>query len=108
MILSVFVLSGCGTKTPTQSIIDSGIQQIERAEQIIKNTETLAQCKENAINSLQTGKESLISAAESCKAEISNLKADLVRWKTYFWLLIFGIGAIIYFGIINKLRKGII
>lgn len=108
MILSVFILAGCGAKSPTQSIVDSGIAQIERSQAIIKNTETLVQCKENADNSLQTAKESLVATGESCKAEMSNLKTDLVRWKTYFWLLVFGIGAIIYFGIINKLRKGII
>ncbi len=107
-ILSVFILAGCGAKSPTQSIVDSGVAQIERSQAIIKNTETLVQCKENADNSLQTAKESLVAAGESCKAEVSNLENDLIRWKSYFGVLVFVIGAIIYFGIINKLKKGII
>lgn len=107
-ILSVFILAGCGAKSPTQSIVDSGIAQIERSQAIIKNTETLVQCKENADNSLQTAKESLVAAGESCKAEVSNLESDLIRWKSYFGFLVFGIGFAIYFLIIKKLRKGII
>ena len=108
MILSVFVLSGCASKSPTQSIVDSGVAQIERSQQIIKNTETLAQCKENADNSLQSAKESLISAGESCKAEISKLESDLFRWQGYFGLLVFIVGATIYILIIKKLEKGTI
>lgn len=107
-ILSVFILAGCGAKSPTQSIVDSGIAQIERSQAIIKNTETLAQCKENADNSLQTAKESLVAAGESCKAEVSKLESDLIRWKGYFGVLVFGIGITIYFLIIKKLHKGII
>ena len=106
--LSVFILAGCGAKSPTQSVVDSGIAQIERSQAIIKNTETLVQCKENADNSLQTAKESLVAAGESCKAEVSNLESDLIRWKGYFGFLIFGICLAIYFLIIKKLRKGII
>lgn len=107
-ILSVFILAGCGAKSPTQSIVDSGIAQIERSQAIIKNTETLVQCKENADSSLQTAKESLVVAGESCKAEVSKLESDLIRWKSYFGFLVFGIGITIYFLIIKKLRKGII
>lgn len=107
-ILSIFILAGCGAKSPTQSIVDSGIAQIERSQAIIKNTETLVQCKENADNSLQTAKESLVAAGESCKAEVSNLESDLIRWKSYFGFLVFGIGATIYLLIIRKLGKGII
>lgn len=107
-ILSVFILSGCGAKSPTQSIVDSGVAQIERSQAIIKNTETLAQCKENADSSLKTAKETLVNAGESCKSEVSNLESDLVRWKTYFGLLIFGIGIILYLLIIKKLKKEII
>ncbi len=104
----MFILAGCGAKSPTQSIVDSGVAQIERSQAIIKNTETLVQCKENADNSLQTAKESLVAAGESCKAEVSKLESDLIRWKSYFCLLVAGIGVSIYFLIIKKLRKGII
>lgn len=107
-ILSVFILSGCGAKSPTQSIVDSGVAQIERSQAIIKNTETLAQCKENADSSLQAAKETLVNAGESCKSKVSNLELDLVRWKTYFSLLVLGIGVIIYLLIIRKLKKEII
>lgn len=107
-ILSVFILTGCGAKSPTQSIVDSGIAQIERSQAIIKNTETLTQCKENADNSLQTAKESLAAAGESCESEVSKLESDLIHWKSYFWLLVAGIGVSVYFLIIKKLRKGII
>ena len=104
----MFVLSGCGAKSPTQAIVDSGVAQIERNQAIIKNTETLTQCKENADSSLQTAKETLINAGESCKTEISNLESNLIRWKSYFWLLVFGIGTAIYLLIVKKLGKGII
>lgn len=106
--LSVFILAGCGAKSPTQSIVESGVAQIERSQAIIKNTETLAQCKENADSSLQTAKESLVVAGESCKAEMSNLKADLIRWKSYFGILVLAIIIILYFTILKKLKKGII
>lgn len=107
-ILSVFILSGCGAKSPTQAIVESGVAQIERSQTIIKNTETLAQCKENADNSLLSVKETLLNAGKSCKSEISKLESDLIHWKSYFWLLVFGIGATIYLLIIKKLGKGII
>lgn len=107
-ILSVFILTGCATKSPTQAIVNSGIEQIERSEKIIKKTETLAQCKEQAENSLLTAKANLVNAGETCESQISKLESDLVRWKTYFWLIIAGIGATIYLIIVGKLRKGII
>ena len=107
-ILSVFILAGCGAKSPTQSIVDSGVAQIERSQAIIKNTETLAQCKENADSSLQAAKETLVNAGESCKSEVSNLESDLVRWKTYFGLLVFGIGVFLYLILVRRLSKNVI
>lgn len=107
-ILSVFILTGCTTKSPTQAIVDSGVQQIERSKAIIKNTETLEQCKANADNSLSTAQEVLVNAGQSCKSEVSKLESDLLRWKGYFGFLVFGIGLVIYFLVIKKLRKGII
>ena len=107
-ILSVFILTGCATKSPTQAIVNSGVEQIERAERIVKNAETLKQCQEKAADSLLTAKSNLINAGESCAAQISKIESDLIQWKTYFWLLITGIGATIYLVIIKKLRKGII
>lgn len=107
-ILSVFILAGCGAKSPTQSIVDSGIAQIERSQAIIKNTETLVQCKENADNSLQTAKESLVAAGESCKAEVSKLESDLIRWKGYFGVLVFGIGIFLYLYLVRRLSKNVI
>lgn len=106
--LSVFILTGCTTKSPTQAIVDSGVQQIERSKAIIKNTETLEQCKANAENSLTTAQETLVNAGQSCESEVSKLESDLIRWKSYFCLLVAGIGVSIYFLIIKKLRKGII
>ncbi|MBR0212282.1 MAG: hypothetical protein IKV10_04225 [Alphaproteobacteria bacterium] len=108
MILSVFILAGCGAKSPTQSIVESGVAQIERSQAIIKNTETLAQCKDNADSSLQTAKESLINAGESCKTEVSNLENDLIRWKSYFGILVFGIGVLVYLYLVRRLSKNVI
>lgn len=107
-ILSVFILTGCTTKSPTQAIVDSGVQQIERSKAIIKNTETLEQCKANADNSLQTAKESLVAAGESCKAEVSKLESDLIRWKSYFGFLVFGIGIFLYLYLVRRLSKNVI
>jgi hypothetical protein len=103
--LSVLFLTGCAAKSPTQQIIDTGVAQIERAQKIIKNTETLAQCKETANDSLLSAKETLTNAGESCKSEVSNIESDLIRWKSYFWLLVFGVGAVIYVLIIKKIFK---
>lgn len=104
----LLLLTACAAKSPTQAIVDSGVQQIERAQQIIKHSETLAQCQEKAEDSLMSAKATLVNAGESCKSETSRLEADLLRWKGYFWLLIVGIGVFVYFGLIRKLKKGII
>lgn len=106
-ILSICILGGCATKSPTQAIVDSGVAQIERSQVIIKKTETLAQCQEKANDSLLTAKENLVNAGETCRVQISNLESELTHWKTYFTLLVLGIGTAIYFLIINKLRKTI-
>ena len=108
VFLAILFIAGCGAKSPTQDIINAGVEQIERAEQIIKNTETLEQCKTKANDSLLSAKTDLVNAGKMCKSEISKLESDLLRWKEYFWLLIFGIGATIYVVIIKKLGKGII
>lgn len=92
MIGVAFILASCGIKSTTQSIVDNGVERIERAERIIKTTETLAQCKAAAADALLSAKVDILNAGESCKIEISNLESDLVRWKSYFWLLITVIG----------------
>lgn len=107
-ILSVFILTGCTTKSPTQAIVDSGVQQIERSKAIIKNTETLEQCKANAENSLSTAQEVLVNAGQSCESEVSKLESDLLRWKGYFGVLVFGIGIFLYLYLVRRLSKNVI
>ena len=104
----LFLLTACAAKSPTQTIVDAGVQQIERAQVIVKNTETLEQCKEKADDSLLSAKAALINAGESCESETTKLESDLIRWKGYFWMLVVGIGIAIYFGLIRRFRKGII
>ena len=108
LLIFTLLLSGCTTKSPTQNIVNAGVAQIERAEQIIKNTETLGQCQEKADDSLKTAKETLINAGKSCESETSKLEADLLRWKGYFWVLVFGIGIALYFLLIRRLSKNVI
>ena len=106
LIISVFVLAGCGGKSPAQSIVDAGIERIERAEQAVKKIDTLEQCKSIATDALISAKVDVKNIGETCQAEISNLKSDLVRWKSYFWLLVFGICAIIYMAFVKRMAKG--
>lgn len=103
--LSVLILSGCGGKTTTESIVEASVERIERAEQIIQSTETVEQCKVAANDALLSAKVDILNAAESCSAEIHNLKSDLIRWKGYFWLLVAGIGVAIYLFIVRGLGK---
>lgn len=108
IIVAVFALAGCGGKSTTESIVDAGVERIERAEQAVKNTQTLEQCQATASDALLSAKVDMLNAGESCKAEISNLESALIRWKGCFWLLVVGVGAAIYIFIIRRLGKSVV
>ena len=108
LIVAIFTLAGCGGKSTTQSIVDAGVERIERAQVAIKNTSTVEQCQATANDALLSAKVDMLNAGESCAAEISTLKSDVVRWKSYFWLLIFGIGVAIYLFVVRRLGKSVV
>lgn len=107
LIIAIFALAGCAGKSTTESLVDAGIERIERAETAIKQTETIEQCKVAANDALLSAKVDLLNTGEACKAEVKKIESDLIRWKGYFWLLLTGIGVMVYVMIIRRLGKDV-
>lgn len=107
--LSLFIvclmLCSCNAKTPTESIVDASVDRIERAQQAVKNTDAIEQCKTIAIDALLSAKTDVLNIGKSCNAEISMLKADVIRWQGYFWLLFTGVAIMAYLFVIKKVKN---
>ena len=91
LLLFTVLLSGCATKTPTDTIIDQHIQLADAA--IATQTVT--------IEDLKTCRAGLLSAKESPQAELKTYKADIRYWKAVSSFLVI----LIILGIVYKIMK---
>ena len=96
IIALLFVLMGCSTKTPTETIVSESVNRIDQvidyANNNIQDTPDTVFLKEE----LKACRVSLISCDQSCSAEISTCKAQTDYWRlSTFGLLLLIVGAII-------------
>ena len=100
IIALLFVLMGCSTKTPTETIVGEAIkdidQFIEYADKNIADTPETKPIKEK----LKSCKVSLTSCEQSYKAELATCKAETDYWR----LATFGLVLLILGAIIAKFR----
>lgn len=97
IVILAFLLNGC-TKTATQTITDSALQQVNAIEHSIT-----AECKSTAItgqiNALRGTIKSQLSA---CESEKSELKSDIARWKVISGALFGLLLLLLYIKILRK------
>ena len=97
IVILAFLLNGC-TKTATQTITDSALQQVNAIEHSIT-----AECKSTAItgqiNALRGTIKSQLSA---CESEKSELRSDIARWKVISGALFGLLLLLAYFKILRK------
>lgn len=96
-ILPILCLCGCAKDSPVDVIVDNAILSGQAAIHVVKQTNTLEQCKmlsENEINDLMRDIESIrVSAQKEIKAEQNN---------TEKWKIIAGFVSVLLFLIIAK------
>lgn len=90
LILTVLI-SGC-TKTATQTITESALQQVNNIEQTIT-----PECKTIAVTSqINTLRDTIKAQLSTCELEKQKITADKIRWETTAVLLMIIIA--VYFG----------
>ena len=81
IIALLFVLMGCSTKTPTETIVSESVNRIDQvidyANNNIPDTSDTVFLKEE----LKACRVSLISCDQSCKAELQAEKNNTAYWK---------------------------
>lgn len=97
IIILLFLLAGCSTKTPTEAIVSEGVrlvdETIDYAEgNITENADTIF-----LMNALKSCRSSLISCDVSCGAEKDTLEANLSYWQLVCYSLLGLIGFLVYF-----------
>lgn len=96
VVALLFVLMGCSTKTPTETIVSESIKRIDQvidyADANIADTPDTVFLKEE----LKACRVSLISCDQSCSAELATCKAETDYWRlATFGLVLLIVGAII-------------
>lgn len=97
IIALLFVLMGCSTKTPTETIVDESLKHINEvldyADNNIADTPDTVFLKEE----LRACKVQLISCNNSCKAELKAEKNSTAYWKLACGALVGALVALFYF-----------
>lgn len=97
IIALLFVLMGCSTKTPTETIVSESVNRIDQvidyANNNIPDTPDTVFLKEE----LKACRVSLISCDQSCKAELKAEKNNTAYWKLACGALFGALVALFYF-----------
>ena len=97
IIALLFVLMGCSTKTPTETIVSESVNRIDQvidyANNNIQDTPDTVFLKEE----LKACRVSLISCDQSCKAELKAEKNNTAYWKLACGALVGALVALFYF-----------
>jgi hypothetical protein len=97
IIALLFVLMGCSTKTPTETIVSESVNRIDQvidyANNNIPDTPDTVFLKEE----LKACRVSLISCDQSCKAELKAEKNNTAYWKLACGALVGALVALFYF-----------
>ena len=97
IIVLLFVLMGCSTKTPTETIVSESVNRIDQvidyANNNIPDTPDTVFLKEE----LKACRVSLISCDQSCKAELKAEKNNTAYWKLACGALVGAVVALFYF-----------
>lgn len=97
IIALLFVLMGCSTKTPTETIVSESVNRIDQvidyANNNIPDTPDTVFLKEE----LKACRVSLISCDQSCKAELKAEQNNTAYWKLACGALVGAIIALFYF-----------
>lgn len=92
----ILLLAGCTTQTPTETIVNEAIKNVDETIDYADNNIVETQDTAFLLNGLKSCRASLVSCGQSYKAEIQSEQNNTAFWKLATGALAGVIGALLY------------